>query len=94
MSITDKMGKNGQLSVKIQTFLIRFYGQMLQKWHFVRKMRFGYGQIIKKRHFVCKFEWNLGWITDKSMKIGRLSVNGSLEKCRLRTKWSKMAVCP
>ena len=32
--------------------------------------------------------------TDKSMKMSRLSVNGSLEKCRLRTKWSKIAVCP
>ena len=54
-----------------------------------------------------KFDWELGTLiyqalhlakslsfTDKSMKMGRLSVNGSLEKCRLRTKWSKMAVCP
>ena len=37
MAITDKMGKNGQLSVKIQTFLTRFYGQMLRKEAFVRK---------------------------------------------------------
>ena len=36
-AITDKMIKNGLLSVKIQTFLIRFYGQMLQKAGFVRK---------------------------------------------------------
>ena len=28
------------------------------------------------------------------MKMGMLSVNGLLEKCRLRTKWAKMAVCP
>ena len=74
MSITDKMGKNGQLSVKIQTFLIRFYGQMLQKWHFVRKMRFAYGQISQKRHFVHKFEWNLGLITDKHSQNLHLSV--------------------
>ena len=32
--------------------------------------------------------------TDKSMKMGSLSVNGPLEKYRLRTKWSKIAVCP
>ena len=35
--ITDKMVKNGRLSVKIQTFRTRFYGQMLQKADFVRK---------------------------------------------------------
>ena len=48
MSITDKMGKNGQLSVKIQTFLIRFYGQMLQKWHFVCKFEWNLGLITDK----------------------------------------------
>jgi hypothetical protein len=37
MPITDKMGKNGRLSVKIQPFRTRFYGQMLQKVGFVRK---------------------------------------------------------
>ena len=37
MPITDKMGKNGRLSVKIQTFRARFYGQMLQKAACVRK---------------------------------------------------------
>ncbi|WP_270351153.1 hypothetical protein [Ligilactobacillus ruminis] len=37
MAITDKMGKNGRLSVKIQTFWTRFYGQMLRKATFVRK---------------------------------------------------------
>ena len=37
MAITDKMVKNGRLSVKIQTFRTRFYGQMLQKAGFVRK---------------------------------------------------------
>ena len=56
MPITDKMVKNGRLSVRIQPFRTRFYGQMLQKAGFVRKMRFAYGQIIKKRHFVRKFE--------------------------------------
>ena len=37
MAITDKLGKNAGLSVKIQTFRTRFYGQMLQKAAFVRK---------------------------------------------------------
>ena len=36
-AITDKMGKNRCLSVKIQTFQTRFYGQMLQKEASVRK---------------------------------------------------------
>ena len=35
--ITDKMVKNGRLSVKIQAFRTRFYGQSLQKTGFVRK---------------------------------------------------------
>ena len=37
MAITDKMVKNGRLSVKIQVFRTRFYGQILQKAGFVRK---------------------------------------------------------
>ena len=56
MAITDKMGKNGRLSVKFQPFRTHFYGQTIQKSAFVRKMRFAYGQIIKKGHFVRKFE--------------------------------------
>ena len=36
-AITDKMGKNRCLSVKIQTFRTRFYGQMLRKEASVRK---------------------------------------------------------
>ena len=36
-AITDKMVKNSRLSVKIQTFRTRFYGQMLRKAAFVRK---------------------------------------------------------
>ncbi|WP_270351156.1 hypothetical protein [Ligilactobacillus ruminis] len=38
MAITDKMFKNGRLSVKIKTFWTQFYGQISQKWHFVRKI--------------------------------------------------------
>ena len=37
MAITDKMVKNSRLSVKIQTFRTRFYGQMLRKAACVRK---------------------------------------------------------
>ena len=37
MEITDKMGKNSRLSVKIQPFRTRFYGQMLRKEASVRK---------------------------------------------------------
>ena len=37
MAITDKMVKNGRLSVKIQTFRTWFYGQMIQKQSSVRK---------------------------------------------------------
>ena len=61
MAITDKIVKNVRLSVKIQTFRTRFYGQMLQKSCFVRKMRFAYGQIIKNWLFVRKFE-RKSWI--------------------------------
>ncbi|MFJ6975174.1 MAG: hypothetical protein ACIRZ1_05450 [Ligilactobacillus ruminis] len=38
MAITDKMVKNGRLSVKIQIFRAQFYGQISKKWHFVRKI--------------------------------------------------------
>ena len=54
MPITDKMVKNGRLSVKIQPVWTRFYGQMIQKSLFVRKIRFAYGQISKKWCFVRK----------------------------------------
>ena len=37
MAVTDKMVKNGRLSVKIQAFRTRFYGQTLQKQPSVRK---------------------------------------------------------
>ena len=47
MPITDKIGKNGLLSVRFQTFRIRFYGQMLRKAAFVLKicMRFCLDQL-------------------------------------------------
>ena len=48
MPFTDKMVKNGRLSVKIQTFRTRFYGQMLQKAGFVRKFEWDLGLITDK----------------------------------------------
>ena len=54
MAITDKMVKNSRLSVKIQAFWTRFYGQITGKCQFVRKMRFDYGQIGQNGHFVRK----------------------------------------
>ncbi len=61
MPITDKMVKNGYLSVKIQTFRTRFYGQMLQKAAFVRKSSSKlskiYGQIAGKCRFVRKIRF-------------------------------------
>ena len=38
MAITDKMGKNSRLSVKIQPFRTRFYGQIIKNGLFVRKI--------------------------------------------------------
>ncbi|KLA47143.1 hypothetical protein [Ligilactobacillus ruminis] len=37
IAITDKMVKNRRLSVIIQPFRTRFYGQISKKRHFVRK---------------------------------------------------------
>ena len=37
MAITDKMVKNSRLSVRIQPFRTRFYGQMLRKEDSVRE---------------------------------------------------------
>ena len=55
IAITDKMVKNVRLSVKIQTFRTRFYGQITEKRWFVRKMNFAYGQTIQEAAFVRKF---------------------------------------
>ena len=74
IAITDKIGKNGRLSVKIQTFRPRFYGQMVQKAGFVRKSSSKwskiYGQIIEKAGLSVKCVL----LTDKSAKNGALSV--------------------
>ena len=66
-AITDKMIKNGRLSVKIQTFRTRFYGQMIQKAGFVRKSSSKwskiYGQITEKCRFVRKMRFAYGQIS-------------------------------
>ena len=67
MAITDKMVKNSRLSVKIQTFRTRFYGQMIQKAGFVRKSSSKwskiYGQITEKCRFVRKMRFTYGQIS-------------------------------
>ena len=69
MAITDKMVKNGRLSVKIQPFRTRFYGQMIQKEAFVRKSSSQwpkiYGQITEKYRFVRKMRFAYGQISQK-----------------------------
>ena len=70
MPITDKMVKNGRLSVKIQTFRTRFYGQMLQKAACVRKSSSKlskiYGQIAGKWLFVRKMRFDYGQMLQKA----------------------------
>ena len=67
MAITDKMVKNGRLSVKIQPSRTRFYGQMLRKEAFVRKSTSQwakiYGQITEKCRFVRKMRFAYGQIS-------------------------------
>ena len=69
MAITDKMVKNGRLSVKIKPFRTRFYGQMLRKEAFVRKSSSQwpkiYGQITEKCRFVRKMRFAYGQISQK-----------------------------
>ena len=70
MAITDKMVKNVRLSVKIQTFRTRFYGQMIQKAGFVRKSSSKwskiYGQITEKCRFVRKMRFAYGQMIQKA----------------------------
>ena len=66
MPFTDKMVKNGRLSVRFQPFRTRFYGQMVQKSDFVRKSSSQwpkiYGQIIENSLFVRKMRFAYGQI--------------------------------
>ena len=65
MSITDKMGKNGRLSVKIQTFRTRFYGQISQKRHFVRNQ--GLANCLSERCEALHFAKRVSCIKTKKM---------------------------
>ena len=75
--ITEKMVKNGRLSVKIQPFRTRFYGQMLRKEAFVRKSSSQwpkiYGQITEKGQFVRKMRFAYGQISQKWHFVRNLS---------------------
>ncbi|MEE0003391.1 MAG: hypothetical protein UE077_01175, partial [Ligilactobacillus ruminis] len=44
---------------------------------------------VAAQHRICSLSF-----TDKSMKMGTLSVNGLPEKCQLRTNHRKMMFCP
>ena len=75
--ITEKMVKNGRLSVKIQPFRTRFYGQMLRKEAFVRKSSSQwpkiYGQTTEKGQFVRKMRFDYGQISKKWHFVRNLS---------------------
>ena len=88
MPFTDKMVKNGRLSVKIQTFRTRFYGQMLQKAAFVRKSSSKlskiYGQIAGKCRFVRKIRFAYGQIIKKgtlSVKLSEILAESVEQHC-------------
>ena len=78
IAITDKIGKNGRLSVKIQAFRPRFYGQMVQKAGFVRKSSSKwskiYGQITGKCRFVRKMRFAYGQISKKCRFVRKIRV--------------------
>ena len=62
-----------------------------------KKQRFARDRGQVQRLSCCRTELPLAKslpFTDKSMKMDTLSVIGLREKWRLRTKWSKTAVCP
>ena len=81
MAITDKMGKNLCLSVKFWKFRPEFYGQTLQKAIFVRKSSSSVNPHHNGQKFTDKSLENACLsvkcvlLTDKSAKIGALSVN-------------------
>ena len=75
MAITDKMVKNSCLSVKIQVFLIWFYGQTLQKPVLSVNPHHNGQKFTDKSHENDGLSVKCVFITDKSAKIGALSVN-------------------
>ena len=82
MAITDRMVKNGRLSVKIQPFRTWFYGQMLQKEAFVRKSSSKlskiYGQTIGKCRFVRKMRFAYGQIIKNGGFVRKSGLNFGL----------------
>ena len=76
------------------TFAKAVWSQITSKF---QKERFARNRGQVQRLSSCRAALHLAKslpFTDKSLKMGLLSVNGLLEKCRLRTKWSKTAFCP
>ena len=77
--ITDKMVKNSCLSVKIQPFRTRIYGQMLRKAVFVRKSSSWwskiYGQITEKYQFVRKMRFDYGQISKNGLFVRKFEWN-------------------
>ena len=76
MAITDRMVKNGRLSVKIQPFRTWFYGQMLRKAACVRKSSVWwakiYGQIAGKWLFVRKMHFDYGQMLQKATCVRKI----------------------
>ena len=78
MAITDKMGESSRLSVKMQPFRTRFYGQMLQK-----NSLFSVNSQHNGQKFTEKSPENADssvkcvLLTDKTAKMGSLSVNSN-----------------
>ena len=79
VAITDKMVKNGRLSVKFQTFWTRLYGKTLQKAAFVRKSSSKlskiYGQTIEKCRFVRKMRFSYGQIIKNGVFVRKFGLN-------------------
>ena len=75
MAITDKIGKNSRLSVKIQTFRTRFYGQMLQKWLLSVNPHHNGQKFTDKSLGNAGLSVKCVLLTDKSSKTAALSVN-------------------
>ena len=75
MAITDRMVKNGRLSVKIQTFRTWFYGQMLQKAALSVNPQYDGQKFTDKSLENVSLSVKYVLLTDKSSKMEVLSVN-------------------
>ena len=74
MAITDKMVKNGRLSVKIQPFRTRFYGQMTKNPCLSVNLPHNDQKFTDKSPKNDGLSVKCVLITDKSVKMGTLSV--------------------